>query len=76
MKITLNTLEWVGLSKKRKEWEEKTGMKASNEFIISLLSQIVSENLGEMLDQVFDIKDRINKEEKLSAVADKSVINK
>ena len=76
MKITLNTLEWVGLSKKRKEWEEKTDMKASNEFIISLLSQIVSENLGEMLNQVFDIKDRINKEEKLSAVADKSVINK
>lgn len=65
MKITLNSLEWAGLAQRKKEWESKTGYKASNEFLINLLSQVLSEHLDSAIDQVLDIKERIRKEEKL-----------
>lgn len=64
MKITLNSLEWSGLMTKKKEFETKTNTKASNEFIIGLLSQEVSNQLDDLLTKVFDIKKRIQGESK------------
>lgn len=76
MKITLNSLEWAGLAQRKKEWESKTGYKASNEFLINLLSQVLSEHLDEAINQVLDIKERIRKEEKLESASNTAVANK
>ena len=76
MKITLNSLEWAGLAQRKKEWEYKTGYKASNEFLINLLSQVLSENLDTAIDQVLDIKERVRKEEKLENASNAATTNK
>lgn len=76
MKITLNSLEWAGLAQRKKEWESKTGYKASNEFLINLLSQVLSEHLDSAIDQVLDIKERIRKEEKLESANNTTIANK
>lgn len=76
MKITLNSLEWAGLAQRKKEWESKTGYKASNEFLINLLSQVLSEHLDSAIDQVLDIKERIRKEEKLENANNTATANK
>lgn len=76
MKITLNSLEWAGLAQRKKEWESKTGYKASNEFLINLLSQVLSEHLDSAIDQVLDIKERIRKEEKLENANNTATTNK
>lgn len=76
MKITLNSLEWAGLAQRKKEWESKTGYKASNEFLINLLSQVLSEHLDRAIDQVLDIKERIRKEEKLESASNTAIANK
>lgn len=76
MKITLNSLEWAGLAQRKKEWESKTGYKASNEFLINLLSQVLSEHLDSAIDQVLDIKERIRKEEKLENASNTTNTNK
>ena len=76
MKITLNSLEWAGLAQRKKEWESKTGYKASNEFLINLLSQVLSEHLDRAIDQVLDIKERIRKEEKLESASNPKTTNK
>ena len=76
MKITLNSLEWAGLAQRKKEWESKTGYKASNEFLINLLSQVLSEHLDSAIDQVLDIKERIRKEEKLESASNPKTANK
>lgn len=76
MKITLNSLEWAGLAQRKKEWESKTGYKASNEFLINLLSQVLSENLDTAIDQVLDIKERVRKEEKLENASNTAMADK
>lgn len=76
MKITLNSLEWAGLAQRKKEWESKTGYKASNEFLINLLSQVLSEQLDKAIDQVLDIKERVRKEERLENASNTTVSNK
>ena len=59
MKITLNTLEMAGLNSRIKQWEDQTGEKASMDFVMTLLSGIISEELDTYLDKVFDIKRKI-----------------
>lgn len=75
MKITLNSLEWAGLAQRKKEWESKTGYKASNEFLINLLSQVLSEQLDKAIDQVLDIKERVRKKEKLEGASNTTIAN-
>lgn len=62
IKITLNTIEMAGLRTKIRQWEEETGEGASIEFVMTLLSGIVSDDLEALLGRVFDIKRQIRED--------------
>lgn len=59
MKITLNTVELAGVKSRMSEWEKKNSMEPSIEFVMTMLSGLMSEDLSQYLDKVFDIKKRI-----------------
>ena len=59
MKITLNTVELAGVKIMMSEWEKKNSMDPSIEFVMTMLSGLISEDLSQYLDKVFDIKKRI-----------------
>lgn len=59
MKITLNTVELAGVKSRMSEWEKKNSMEPSVEFVMTMLSGLMSEDLSQYLDKVFDIKKRI-----------------
>ena len=59
MKITLNTVELAGVKSRMSEWEKKNSMEPSIEFVMTMLSGLISEDLSKYLDKVFDIKKRI-----------------
>ena len=59
MKITLNTVELAGVKSRMSEWEKKNSMEPSVEFVMTMLSGLISEDLSQYLDKVFDIKKRI-----------------
>ena len=59
MKITLNTVELAGVKSRMSEWEKKNSMEPSIEFVMTMLSGLISEDLSQYLDKVFDIKKRI-----------------
>ena len=59
MKVTLNTVELAGVKSRMSEWEKKNSMEPSVEFVMTMLSGLISEDLSQYLDKVFDIKKRI-----------------
>ena len=59
MKITLNTVELAGVKSRMSEGEKKNSMEPSIEFVMTMLSGLMSEDLSQYLDKVFDIKKRI-----------------
>ena len=42
------------------EWEKKNSMEPSIEFVMTMLSGLISEDLSQYLDKVFDIKQKIS----------------
>ena len=52
----------AGLRTKIREWEQATNEKASMEFVMTLLANIVSEDLDQLLERVFDIKRQIKED--------------
>ena len=59
MKITLNTVELAGVKSRMSEKKKKNSMEPSIEFVMTMLSGLISEDLSQYLDKVFDIKKRI-----------------
>lgn len=59
MKITFNQVELAGLGTKIREWEKETGEKASIQFVMTMLSAKLSEELDEHLKQIFDKKRKL-----------------
>lgn len=52
-------MEMAGLSAKTREWEKETGEKASIDFVMTMLSSMISEDLDGYIKRVFDEKRQI-----------------
>lgn len=59
MRVTLNAMEMAGLSSATRDWETKTGEKASVEFVLTMISGFMSEDLGGYIERAFDTKTKI-----------------
>lgn len=64
MRVTLNSMEMAGLNSKIRQWEKETGEKVSLEFALTLLSGLLSDDIEQYIDKVFDIKRKMLEDQK------------
>ena len=64
MRVTLNSMEMAGLNSKIRQWEKETGEKVSLEFTLTLLSGLLSDDIEQYIDKVFDIKRKMLEDQK------------
>ena len=65
MKVTFNAIEMAGLMSRTRRWEKDTGEKASVQFVITMLSTLMSTELDTYVERVFDMKTKILQDMKI-----------